>query len=118
MEKEVDEKKIRKRREKQLGLSAGYDEDKKTIITLQELIDRKVDLLDHLTQLSIGQKAHLTIERIKTQEKYEIYIVGEGTIDKDRAIKEIEDSSELGRRLIEIEERAMQMALEDIQKER
>ena len=60
------------------------------------------------------RKSQLTRERIKAMDRFEMYIVGVGTLDKDSALKEIEALSDVGQALIQIEQRAIEMASEEL----
>jgi hypothetical protein len=114
--KKVEVKRTPKERiESQLNLFAGFEDDK--MVTLKELIKKAKyeELL--FPMLSFDKQAEITMERIKAQEKLEIYILDVGLIDKERALKEIEERSEIGMELIEIEKQTVKFALEDIKKQ-
>jgi hypothetical protein len=53
------------------------------------------------------QKARLTAERIRRQPRYVLAMVGAGLVDQERAIREVESLTDVGRQLIEIEERTI-----------
>ncbi|HEC39310.1 hypothetical protein LCGC14_1300310 [marine sediment metagenome] len=103
--------------EAQLDLIAGFDEINQKMLTLKQLILEKKDEEIAFPTLNIETQAEITKERIKSQEKFEIYIVDVGIIDKDRAIKEIDDRSEIGMEIIEIEKITVKLALENIKKQ-
>jgi hypothetical protein len=65
-----------------------------------------------LTQLSPEQQAELTAARIQHQPKFQVGMVGVGVVDKERAIAEVKARSDVGRTLIEIENRALRMLIE------
>jgi len=58
-----------------------------------------------LSQLTADQRAELVAKRIELQPKFEVGMVGAGIVNKERAIAEVKAQSEVGRVLIEIEQR-------------
>ncbi len=121
MIKKIEKKRPRTKEERikdQLSLVAGYDVELKKKITLNELIDRKVKKLPDLTD---EQKSEITIDRIKAQKEFTLYLLEEGKrveITKDLAIEEISKGSSLGKRLVNAEMRAIQFAFKAILKQR
>jgi hypothetical protein len=105
----------KERIESQLNLFAGFENEK--MVTLKELIKQAKYEELAFPMLSFDKQAEITMERIKAQEKLEIFILDVGLIDKERALKEIEERSEIGMELIEIEKQAVKFALEDIKKQ-
>lgn len=101
----------------QMGLIAGFDEDGETLLTLKQLLERKIAILAELNEI---QKRNLTKERIKAQEEYKIVIIQDGKpkeYDKEEAIKEIEDDTEFGKQLVKIEMRAVEFAFKQAMKQ-
>lgn len=123
IKKIMDEKKKESKRSKeeriaeQMDLIAGFDEDGETLLTLKQLLERKIAILAELNEI---QKRNLTKERIKAQEEYKIVIIQDGKpkeYDKEEAIKEIEDKSEFGKQLVKIEMRAVEFAFKQAMKQ-
>lgn len=105
------------RLESQLKLVAGFGADGKTKIILKELLERKIMELPTLTS---KQQEEITIERIKAQEKYKISTIDQGIkkdFDKDDAIEEIKNKTDIGKQLIKIEMRALKFAFEQAKKQ-
>ena len=102
---------------RQWKLKAGYQRDGSSMLYLRELLDAPETDASSLTDLTEEQQAELTAERIRHQRKFRISLVGIGTIDKERAIAEVRALSPAGRTLIEIEKRAIRMAIEDAREE-
>ncbi|MFX1567991.1 MAG: hypothetical protein ACFFCV_06460 [Promethearchaeota archaeon] len=117
MEKIEKKRSPKDRIEAQLDLIAGFDEPSAKLLTLKELLLEEKEKELAFPLLSFDKQAEITMERIKAQEKFEIYIVDVGIIDRERALKEIEEKSEIGMEIIEIEKIAVKFALEDIRKQ-
>ena len=121
MIKKIEKKRPRTKEERikdQLSLVAGYDIEYKKKLTLNEIIDRKIKKLPDLTD---EQKSEITIDRIRAQKEFKLYLLEEGKqveISKDLAIEEISKGSNLGKRLIDTEMRAIQFAFEAILKQK
>ena len=123
IKKIMDEKKKESKRSKeeriaeQMDLIAGFDEDGETLLTLKQLLERKIAILAELNEI---QKGNLTKERIKAQEEYKIVIIQDGKpkeYDKEEAIKKIEDDTEFGKQLVKIEMRAVEFAFKQAMKQ-
>jgi hypothetical protein len=93
---------------KQWDMPATYRADSSRMATFRELIDPTVPTLS-LSQLDRDKLADLVAKRIELQPKYEMMMVGAGPIDRDRAITEVKAQTDVGRILMEIEQRAIQM---------
>jgi hypothetical protein len=76
-------------------------------VTLRELMQPGHVTVAAMSSLSPERRADLTAQRVAAQPKYQLAMVGGGMIDKDRAIEEIKSQSEIGRLLIEIEQRVI-----------
>ena len=101
----------------QMDLIAGFDEDGETLLTLKQLLGKKIAILAELNEI---QKRNLTKERIKGQEEYKIVIIQDGKpkeYDKEDAIKEIEDDTAFGKQLVKIEIRAIEFAFKQSMKQ-
>lgn len=92
----------------QMDLPVAFDASGKTLLTPRHLQKTK-ETAGEFAQLSPEQKAHLTAERIQRLPKFELAMVGAGLIDKARAIREVQALSPVGRQLIEIEERTINL---------
>jgi len=73
---------------------------------LKEVLDPKVPTVS-LGEVTPQQRADLVVKRIEQQPDFNLQMVGAGTIDKDRAIAEVKAQSDIGKRLIEIEQRVL-----------
>jgi hypothetical protein len=94
----------------QWDLPAGFGTDG-TIASLKQVVDPKTPTLT-LAELSDQQRADLTIKRIEAQPDFKLEMLGAGTIDKDRAVAEIDARSKIGVALMEIEQRVINNLLE------
>jgi hypothetical protein len=73
-------------------------------VSLRDFTQSRVPALS-LAQLTPEQRAELTARRIALQPRFEVAMVGAGTVDKERALAEVRAQSEVGQLLIEIEQR-------------
>jgi len=101
--------------QKQLAFPIGYLKDEKRMVTLQEVQD-DVSQLHALDDLSSNDVTTLLISRIEVGEWDDIIDGVEGYVTSDRAIKEMRQQTNLGKRLIAIHKRALEMLLEDLEK--
>jgi len=90
--------------QKQWKMPVSFSADGAKMATLQEHVDPKVPTLS-LAEMTPSQRAEIVAKRIEEQPKFEIAMLGGGTIDKQRAIAEVKAQSKIGRALIEIEQR-------------
>jgi hypothetical protein len=86
------------------------------LVTLREAMKSGYGGFISLASLSPEKRAELTVKRIEAQPKFELGMVGAGIVDKQRAIKEVKAQSEVGRVLMEIEQRVINSVLEAIPK--
>jgi hypothetical protein len=96
----------------QWDFPAGYTADGKRLANLREMIDPKVPTMS-LAQLNPEQRAELVAERIARQPTFQLAMVGAGVLYKDRAISEVKAQTEVGRALMEIEQNAIHMLVEE-----
>lgn len=89
----------------QWDMPAGFRQSGE-IATLKEVLDPKVPTVS-LAELTPEQRADLVVKRIEQQPDFNLQMVGAGTINKDRAIAEVKAQSDIGKRLIEIEQRVL-----------
>ena len=92
----------------------GFHKGSKEILLLKTVID-KTDDLHPLRELDTNQQKQLIIGRWNAGEWNDLYIA-EKFIDLERALKEVEEDTEIGRRLIQLGIRGVEMLLEDIEK--
>ena len=92
----------------QLTLPAGFSADGKKMVPLRDVLAPEKPTLEFF-QLTPEQQADITAARIARQRKYKMGMVGGGVIDKERAIAEVKARSDIGRVLVEIEQRTIQM---------
>jgi len=93
----------------QMGYPAGYDADDNEI-TMRDLIQGTKKGILSFSQLQPKKLAAIAIGRIKAQQEFKVVILNK-QLDKTSAIKEIEDGTDIGQTLVEIEKLAMQFAL-------
>jgi hypothetical protein len=89
----------------QLSMPAGFRPDGE-VATLKEVLDPQVPTVS-LAEVTPQQRADLVAKRIERQPDFNVQMVGAGTIDKNRAIAEVKAQSDIGKRLIEIEQRVL-----------
>ena len=109
--------------EKQLMLVAGYDKKEKEYLTLQQILDKKMKL--DLFSLSLRKKAEICLLRIKELTDYKRESLRYGSIDQERALKEIggkksgkkrKKPSKIGKDLIDLECKEIYFAFEKAKK--
>lgn len=86
---------------KQLKLPVGIG-DNGAMINLEDVLNSgaKVRLWP---ELQMAQRAEITARRIELQPKFNMAFIGTGIVGKQQAIQEVKMKSEIGQRLIEIE---------------
>lgn len=97
----------------QLNLPVSFDPDG-NMVTLKEAMRPSHGSVLSFAALSPDRRAELTIKRIEAQPEFEVAMVGGGIVDKQRAIREINARSGIGRTLIEIEQRVIQHLLDEV----
>lgn len=95
-----------------LQLPAGLHKASGAVLTLAEC-RRDPSAVLTPAQLSVAQKIALVKARWLAGEWSDIVYGTEGTIDRDKAIRELEAQSDIGRHLMEIELRAIEMTHEE-----
>jgi hypothetical protein len=103
--------------EAQWDLPATYSADGSHMLPLRDLTDPNVSALS-LSQLTLSQRAELVAKRIEAQAEYEVVMIGAGMIDKNRAVAEVRAQSDVGRNLIEVEQRVLSNLMDQITQER
>jgi hypothetical protein len=101
----------------QWDLPATYSADGDHMLPLRDLTDPNTAALS-LSQLTPNQRAELVAKRIELQPEFEIVMIGAGIIDKNRAVAEVKAQSEVGRILIEVEQRVLNNLMDQITIER
>jgi len=81
------------------------------LVSLRDFTHSRVPALS-LSQLTLEQRAELTARRIELQPRFEVAMVGAGTVNKERALAEVRAQSEVGQLLIEIEQRLISNLVE------
>jgi hypothetical protein len=79
-------------------------------LTLRQMMNGQAPAAS-LAELTADKKAELTATRIEAQPKFEIAIIGGGVVSKDRAVEEVKAQTDIGKSLIEIEERVIRSLL-------
>jgi hypothetical protein len=92
--------------QRQLKMPVSYTTDGVKMATLEEHINSAIPTLQ-LGEMSAEQRADVVVQRILSQKNYEITMPGVGTLDKERAIAEVKANSNIGKTLIEIEQRVI-----------
>jgi hypothetical protein len=95
----------------QLKLPAGFSSDGKKMASLKQVLAPEIPTRD-FGELAPEQQAILTAERIRRQPRYKMGMVGAGVIDQKRAIAEVKAQTDVGRTLMEIEQRTIRMLKE------
>jgi hypothetical protein len=95
----------------QMELPVTFDAGGKPV-TLREVMTPGHGSVLSPASLSPAKRAELTVKRIEAQPKFEVAMVGGGIVNKERAIKEVEAQSDIGKVLTEIEQRVIQNLLE------
>ncbi|MFO0929651.1 MAG: hypothetical protein U0736_21950 [Gemmataceae bacterium] len=84
------------------------------LVTLREATQPGHAPLAPLAALSPEKQAELTVKRIEAQPDFEVAMLGGGLIDRDRAIQEVRANTDVGRVLMEIEQRVVQNLLDEV----
>jgi hypothetical protein len=79
-------------------------------VTLREVVQQKAQMLS-LAALTPEKKAELTCQRIEAQPTFELAMLGAGVVTKERAIEEVKAHTDVGRVLMEIEQRVINSLL-------
>jgi hypothetical protein len=95
--------------QEQYDLPVTFDVSGK-VLTLKQLLQAGSCALS-LSSLEHEKLVELTSQRIAAQPDFEIAMVGAGLVNKARALKEIAAQTDVGRLLVEIEQRVIQRVL-------
>ena len=80
-------------------------------LSLREVIEEEPARLSFI-QLSPEQQSKLVAERIRQRPQFNVGILGLGTLDRERAINEVQAQTSIGRTLIDIEQRMIKILIE------
>jgi hypothetical protein len=97
--------------EAQRYLPAGYHQEGGHVATMAQVADPKTPTVDG-QRLSPEQQKLLTLARIALQKDVKFGTLDGGIVDKERALKEVQAETALGKALVEIERRTMEMVRE------
>jgi len=84
------------------------------MVTLREVMKPGHGSVASLASLSPEKRAELTVKRIEGQPDFEMAMIGGGMVDRERAIEEVKAHSDVGRVLVEIEQRVVQNLLDEL----
>ena len=93
----------------QYDLPVAYDQSGQ-ILTLRQMLVPGACAVS-LSSLAPEKLVELTSKRIAAKPDFEIAMVGAGPVNKARALKEVAAQSDVGRLLVEIEQRVIQRVL-------
>ncbi len=96
-----------------LSLPAGVDRATGALVSLQQVLRAPASAAPN-RDLPAAQAIALIKARWLAGEWSDLVYSSYGLIDRDRAIRELESQSELGRRLMALALRAIEMAREDV----
>jgi hypothetical protein len=99
--------------QEQLDMPVSFD-PAGNLVTLREVMKPGHGTVASLASLSPEKRAELTVKRIEAQPDFEVAMVGGGMVDRERAIQEVKAHSDIGRVLVEIEQRVVQNLLEEV----
>jgi hypothetical protein len=95
-----------------LSLPAGVDRNSGEVVSLADSLDHPAEVVS-ANNLTEAQKIALVRARWLAGEWSDIVYDDMGLIDRDRALRELEAQSDIGRHLMGVELRAIEMARED-----
>lgn len=98
----------------QLRMPAGYKQDG-TLATLAELLDPEVATLE-LAELTPEQRQSVIVKRLEQRPTLDLMMIGAGHINQARALAEVQANTEIGRTLMEIEQRSINYLLNKARK--
>lgn len=102
--------------DEQMAMPVSFD-PAGNFVTLKEVMRSGHGSVVSLVALSPEKRAELTVKRIEAQTDFEVAMIGGGVVDRERAIQEVKAHSDIGRVLIEIEQRVVQNLLEEVAKQ-
>jgi len=97
--------------EAQRYLPAGYHKKGGHVATMAQVTDPRTPTVDG-PKLTPEQEKQLTLARIALQKDVKFGTLDGGIVDKGRALREVQEETPLGKTLIEIERRTIEMVRE------
>lgn len=94
----------------QWDLPVSFAADGEKMVTLKEASKQAQAVLS-LPKLSDEQRVSLVVARINAQKSFELGSIGSGVVSKERAIKEVQAGTALGKQLMSIEQRVIQKVM-------
>ena len=79
-------------------------------VSLREVVEGKPTQVP-FNSLSLEKQSELVAERIRQNPDFEVGILGQGIMDKKRAIDEVQKRTSIGRALIDVEQRMIRMLI-------
>lgn len=99
----------------QMDLPVAFDASG-NVLTLRQAIELGRGRALSFTALTPEQRAELTTKRIEAQPGFEVAMIGGGIVDKAGAIAAVKAQSDVGKVLMEIEERLILNLLDEAQR--
>ncbi|MBS1786338.1 MAG: hypothetical protein JST85_01370 [Acidobacteria bacterium] len=99
--------------DKQLKLPVGFRMDG-SMVSLGEVLNLGTEAR-LWPELETEQRADITAKRIELQPKFNLGLIGTGTVSKEQAIEEVKSRSRIGLRLIDIENRLLTKLMAEIE---
>ena len=79
-------------------------------LSLREVVEGELTQVP-FNRLSLEKQSELVAERIRQNSDFDVGILGQGIMDKKRAIDEVQKRTSIGRALIDIEQRMIRMLI-------
>ena len=79
-------------------------------ISLREVVEEEPTQVP-FNCLSLEKQSELVAERIRQNPNFDVGILGQGIMDKKRAIDEVQKRTSMGRALIDVEQRMIRMLI-------
>lgn len=96
---------------KQLHLPVSFRLESETTVTLEELLQEEKPAAQNLSQLTPEHRLALAHKRISMLPDFTVSLVGLGELDQSRALTELEQRTEVGQLLAEVEYRTIRRIL-------
>ena len=82
-------------------------------ISLREVVEEEPTQVP-FNYLSLEKQSELIAERIRQSPDFDVGILGQGIMDKKRAIDEVQKRTSIGRALIDVEQRMIRMLIKRV----
>jgi hypothetical protein len=102
---------------RQLDLPAGYLAGRRSVATLRQVVSPSTPTVEGAA-LTDEQRTALTLKRIKAQSEFELAGPDGAVIDRARALDEVRRGTAIGRFLVAIELRAIEILQENAETQR